>query len=61
MAYGTGGIEGLRSKRQGNNARKLTLEQHRQVKAQLEQYRPVDLHLSQGEYWTVSDLYVPKI
>jgi putative transposase len=58
MTYRTGGIEGLRSKWQGNNARKLTLEQQTQVKAQLEQYRPVDLHLSQGEYWTVSDLRV---
>jgi transposase len=28
------------------------------VRGRLQQYRPVDLHLSGGEYWTVSDLRV---
>jgi putative transposase len=56
MAYRAQGIEGLRSKWQGNNARKLTLEQQVWVKERLQHYRPVDLRLSEGIYWTVSDL-----
>ena len=52
------GIKGLRSKSQGKNANKLSDEQRQQIKERLQQYRPVDLHLSAGEYWTVSDLRV---
>jgi transposase len=40
------------------NAYKLTDEQRQQIKQRLQQYRPVDLHLSAGEYWTVSDLRI---
>lgn len=52
------GIAGLRSKWQGQNANKLTAEQRLLVKTRLYQYRPVGLHLSEGGYWTVSDLRV---
>jgi putative transposase len=58
MTYRAEGIAGLRSKWQGQNATKLTGEQRALVKARLHQYRPVDLHLSTGVYWTVSDLRV---
>jgi transposase len=56
MAYRAEGIAGLRSKWQGKNANKLTDEQRQQIKERVQQYRPADLHLSAGEYWTVSDL-----
>lgn len=58
MAYRAQGVDGLRSRWQGNNARKLTAEQRRWVQERLQQYRPVDLGLSEGVYWTVSDLQV---
>jgi transposase len=58
MAYRAWGLAGLRSKWQGKNANKLTDEQREQIKRRLQAYRPVDLHLSKGEYWTVSDLRV---
>ena len=58
MAYRVEGLAGLQSKWQGKNANKLSDEQRQQLKERLQQYRPVDLHLSAGEYWTVSDLRV---
>ncbi|MBL8153705.1 MAG: transposase [Anaerolineae bacterium] len=58
MAYRAEGLSGLRSKWQGKNASKLTDEQRQQIKQRLQEYRPVDLQLSVGEYWTVSDLRV---
>lgn len=58
MAYRASGFAGLRSKWHGKNANKLTDEQREQIKQRLHQYRPVDLHLSTREYWTVSDLRV---
>lgn len=58
MAYRAQGVVGLRSRWQGNNAHKLTGEQRVLVKERLQQYRPVDLRLSEGFYWTVSDLRV---
>jgi putative transposase len=58
MAYRAEGLAGLRSKWQGQNANKLTDPQRQQIREYLQQYRPVDLHLSVGEYWTVSDLRV---
>jgi len=58
MAYRAHGLDGLRSKWQGSNANKLTPEQRALLKARLHPYRPVDLHLSAGQYWTVSDLRV---
>lgn len=56
MAYRAEGLGGLRSKWQGNNANKLTDQQRHQLQDHLHQYRPVDLQLSEGHYWTVSDL-----
>jgi len=58
MAYRAEGVAGLRSKWQGQNANRLTDQQRQQMRERLQQYRPVDLHLSGGEYWTVSDLRV---
>jgi transposase len=58
MAYRASGLAGLRSKWHGKNANKLRDEQREQIKQRLHQYRPVDLHLSTREYWTVSDLRV---
>ena len=58
MAYRAEGLPGLRSKWQGKNANKLTPLQREQIKERLHQYRPVDLHLSAGQYWTVRDLRV---
>lgn len=58
MAYRAEGLAGLRSKWQGKNANKLTDEQREQIKERLHQYRPVELHLSSGQYWTVKDLRV---
>lgn len=56
MAYRAQGLAGLRSKWHGKNANKLSDEQRQQIKERLQQYRPMDLHLSAGVYWTVSDL-----
>lgn len=58
MAYRASGLAGLRSKWNGKNANKLRDEQREQIKQRLHQYRPVDLHLSTREYWTVSDLRI---
>lgn len=58
MAYRASGLAELRSKWHGKNANKLTDEQRQQIKQRLHHYRPVDLHLSAGEYWAVSDLRV---
>lgn len=54
--YKEAGINGLRERWQGGNNRKLTVEQRSELKAKLQQYRPVDLQISQSRYWTVSDL-----
>lgn len=56
MAYRAQGIGGLRSKWQGKNANKLTDQERQQIQERLHQYRPVELRLSEGLYWTVSDL-----
>jgi transposase len=56
--YQQAGIGGLRERRAGGNNRKLTAEQRHELRTKLEQYRPVDLHVSEGQYWTVSDLRV---
>ncbi|MBZ0274593.1 MAG: helix-turn-helix domain-containing protein [Anaerolineae bacterium] len=58
MAYRAEGLTGLCSKWSSKNANKLTDEQRAQIKQRLHEYRPVDLHVSTGEYWTVSDLRV---
>lgn len=58
MAYRASGLAGLRSKWHGKNANKLTDPQREQIKQTLHTYRPIDLHLSTRDYWTVSDLRV---
>jgi len=58
MAYRADGLEGLRSKWTGKNANKLSDEQQQLIRERLQQYRPVDLHLSERIYWTVNDLRV---
>lgn len=54
--YHVGGVKGLRERWQGGNNRKLSVEQRADLHAKLQQYRPVDLQINQGIYWTVSDL-----
>lgn len=61
--YKQGGVEGLRSQWQGENALKLNREQRVDLKQRLHQYRPdevisSDLRISQGQFWTVSDLKI---
>lgn len=56
--YRQQGIDALRSHWQGANANKLTPEQRDDLRQRLHHYRPVDLHLSQGQFWTVSDLRI---
>jgi putative transposase len=56
--YRQNGMEALRSHWQGANANKLTPEQRADLRERLQTYRPVDVHLSQGQFWTVSDLRV---
>jgi transposase len=60
-AYREQGLDGLKSHWQGDNALKLTRDQRADLKRRLEQYQPgqvlpADIRVSQGEFWTVSDL-----
>jgi transposase len=52
------GVDGLRERRVGGNRALLTDEQRAAIAAKLHQYRPVDLKISEREYWTVSDLAI---
>jgi transposase len=52
------GVKGLRERRVGGNRARLTPEQRAEIAEKLHQYRPVDLKVSQRDYWTVSDLAV---
>lgn len=59
--YQEEGIAGLESKWQGGNNAKLSAEQRQEVKEKLHLYRPdhvlsPEVRISQGEYWTISDL-----
>jgi transposase len=61
--YQAEGVRGLASKYTGQNAAKLSHEQRREVADKLNYYRPdqviaPDLRLSQGQFWTVSDLKI---
>lgn len=58
MAYRAEGLAGLESHWSGKNASKLTDEQRAQVKARLHQNSPADVGISQGQFWSVSDLQV---
>ncbi len=62
-AYRIHGLDGLQSHWQGDNARKLSREQRADLKARVSSYRPdqvlsADVRISQGQFWTVSDLKV---
>ena len=57
------GLEGLKSHWQGENALKLSRAQRRELKQRIQQYRPdeviaADERISQGQFWTVSDLQI---
>jgi transposase len=62
--YKAEGVEGLRSKRYGNqNAAKLTALQRAELQARLHQYRPdqvlpAQVRTRHGAFWTVSDLRI---
>jgi transposase len=52
------GVTGLRERRIGGNRAQLTQAQRVEIADKLRRYRPVDLHFSQRESWTVSNLAV---
>lgn len=56
--YRQQGLEALRSHWKGGNANKLTRQQRVAIRERLHQYRPVDVQISQGQFWTVSDLRI---
>jgi len=63
QAYRTHGLDGLKSHWQGDNALKLNREQRAELTDALHSYRPdqlirPDLRISQGQFWTVSDLKI---
>jgi transposase len=62
-AYRTNGPGGLKSQWQGENALKLSRTPRADLKARLDQYRPdqvleAEVRISQGQFWTVSDLRI---
>ena len=62
-AYRRSGVEGLQSHWQGTNALKLSREQRADLKEKLHSYRPdqvlsSEVRISQGRFWTVSDLKI---
>lgn len=62
-AYRVQGLEGLKSQWRGDNARKLNREQRADLKARMTSYRPdqvlsAEVRISQGQFWTGSDLKV---
>lgn|SRR5574341_187349 len=61
--YRAEGLAGLRDRRRGGNRARLTQAQRLAVRDKLHQYRPdqilpAHLRVSQGVFWTVSDLKV---
>lgn len=63
QTYRQQGVVGLKSQWQGENALKLGRAQRAELKARLEAYRPdqviaPDARISQGQFWTVSDLKI---
>ena len=62
-AYRQRGLTGLKSQWRGNNALKLSRQQRAEVKEKLHQYHPdqivaSEVRISQGEFWTISDLKI---
>lgn len=63
LKYQQQGLEGLKSQWQGDNALKLSREQRADLKSRVHEYRPdqviaPDVRVSQGQFWTVSDLQI---
>lgn len=61
--YLQNGAEGLKDRRVGGNRAKLTRTQRAEIKQKVNDYRPdqvlpPDIRVSQGEFWTVSDLRI---
>lgn len=61
--YQQQGLDGLKSQWQGENALKLSREQRADLKRRVHEYRPhqviaPDMRISQGQFWTVSDLQI---
>lgn len=61
--YQQAGLVGLQSHWQGENALKLSRKQRADLKQRLEQYAPDQViapavRISQGQFWTVSDLQI---
>ena len=61
--YQREGLRGLQPGWAGQNARKLSAAARAEIKRKVEQYRPdqvlpSELRVSQGEFWTVSDMQV---
>jgi transposase len=61
--YKQTGLSGLQSQWQGSNANKLTAEQRANLKERLHSNRPdqviePEVRLSQGQFWTVSDMQI---
>src|SRR3990172_675581 len=63
QAYRERGLEGLKSHWHGENALKLTRQQRADLQTRLAVYRPAqvlpaNIRVSQGQFWTISDLKV---
>ena len=61
--YQRAGLRGLKPGWDGQNANKLSATQRTEIKRKVGQYRPdpvlaSEVRLSQGEFWTVSDMQV---
>jgi transposase len=61
--YRQAGLSGLKSQWQGDNALKLSRAERRDLKTRLEQFQPdqvisAEVRISQGQFWTVSDLQI---
>jgi len=61
--YQRDGLNGLQPGWDGQNANKLSAAQRAQIKRKVEEYRPDqvlprEVRVSQGEFWTVSDMQV---
>ena len=63
QGYRQHGLEGLKSHWQGDNALKLRREQRAELVERLRTYRPdqvirAEVRVSQGQFWTLSDLKI---
>ena len=61
--YNEHGIDGLKSRWQGDNALKLSRAQRGELKQRLNDYRPdqvlpAEMRVSRGQFWTISDLHM---